>query len=259
MSRTHKVKIVFALSASLGVIILHGFSFFAMAVCLYAGGVALIKGTKAATFSAVVFGGLSLLFFNVSEGPALLAIGAVLAVVLSDSAPSRYLFFLSAAAILIDGAIEGMIPLTAAVLVASPVKRDKLRAVILAGGFFAVMIISGLPSIEQHRSLVSQQLLIDEKVLWPETVELNLSMPELILEAPGIDAEWITLKVSAGGVRDSNPVGYVTSAGRTFPVYPGENALIIEEPDFPVSIRISRFWKPFTHPVIHFNSAEASI
>lgn len=258
MSSILTTKLVFALSLSLGILILHGFSFFAIAVCLYASGTAFIKGHRVVTCAAVIFGGLSLLFFRGSPGAALLTIGAVLAVVFSDSAASRYLFFLSAAAILVEGRIEGILPLTAAVIVASPFKRDKWRSVIIAGGV-AVLIISGLPSIEEHRSLVLQELMIDGKVQWPEPAELNLSMPELILQAPGIDAACITLKVSAGGVRDSNPVGYVNSADRTYPVYPGENTVIIEVPEFPVTIRISRFWKPFCHPVIHFHSAEALI
>ena len=252
-------KLVFALSISLGVFILYGFSFFAIAVCLYAAGTALIKGPRAVNYAAVIFGGLSLLYAGGSPGAALLTIGAVLAVFLSDSAVSRYLFLLSATAILIEGGIEGILPLTAALLVASPVKREKWRAVILAAGISAMLIISGLPSIEEHRSLVLQELMIDGKVLWSAPAELNLSMPELILDAPGVDASCMTLKVSGGGVRDSLPVGYVSSDDRTYPVYPGENTLFIEVPEFPVTIRISRFWKPFSHPVIHFYSAEALI
>ncbi len=252
-------KFVFALSISLGVFILHGFSFFAIAVCLYAAGTVFIKGPRAVNYTAVILGGLSILFAGGSPGAALLTIGAVLAVVLSESPASRYLFFLSATAILIEGGIEGILPLTAAVLVASPVKRDKWRAVILAAGISVMLIISGLPSIEEKRSLVLQELMIDGKILWSAPAELNLSMPELILEAPGVDAACMTLKVSGGGVRDTNPVGYVISSDRNYPVYPGENTLFIEVPEFPVTIRISRSWKPFSHPVIHFYSAEALI
>ncbi len=257
MSHTSTNKLIFALVISIGVFILHGFSFFTIAICLYTAGTALLKGPRAVTYFTVISGGLSLLFVSGTGGPALLTIGAVLAVVLSDSAASRYLFFLSAVCILLTGAIDGILPLTAAVLVASVFKRDKWRALILAGGVSALLIISGLPSSKEPGSFVSEEILRDGKVLWTEPAQVNISMPELILQAPGIDAAFITLKVSAGGVRDSNLVGYVNSADRTFPVYPGENTLIIEEPEFPVSIRLSRSWKPFSHPVIHFESAEA--
>lgn len=259
MSHTRAAKLIFALSASLGVLILHGFSFFTMAVCLYAAGAVLIKGSRAVTYLVVIFGGLSLLYVNGSGGTALLTIGAVLAVALSESSTSRYLFSISAAAILIEGVIAGVLPLAAAILVASPVKRDKLRAVILAGGVSAVLIIYGLPSVQEHRFFVLHENLYQGAVNWPEPAELNLGMPELILQAPGAATARMTIKVSGGGVRDNNPVGYITSDDRRYPVYPGENTVIIDEPEFPVSIRITRSWKPFSHPVIHFKFAEASI
>lgn len=259
MSNIRTAKLFIALSVTVGVLISHGFSIFVMAICLYAAGTALIKGPRAVTFIAVFLGGLSLLSFGSSQGPLMIAAGAAFAVVFSVSAVSRYCFFLSAAAVLLSGRIEGMVPLAAACLAASPVKRDKWRAIILAMGLCAVLIISGLPSTAEHRYLVSQEVLIEDGVIWSEPAELNLGMPELLLRAPGAEAACMTLKVSAGGVRDSNPVGYVTSADRTFPVYPGENTLVIEEPVFPVSIRISRSWKPFYHPVIHFEFAEVSL
>jgi len=258
MSHTLKSRFIFALSISIGVFILHGFSFFAIAACLFAAGTALTKSNRAVTYSAIIFGGLSLLFANGGEGSAMLVIGAAIAVVLSDYAVSRYLFFLSAAAIMIDGAIEGMLPLTAALLVASYFKRAMFRTAILAGGVFAVMIISGLPSAREQRILVLQEVMSQGAVLWPARAELNFSIPELILQAPGTTPSRLTVTVHGGGVRDNDPVGYITSDDRTFPVYSGENILVIEQPEFPVSIRINRFWKPFTHPVIHFDSAEAS-
>ena len=258
MSHILKSKLFFALSISIGVLVLHGFSFFAIAACLYAAGTALVKGPRTVTYSAFIFGGVSLLFADNSQGSAMLMMGAVIAVVLSDSAVSRYLFFLSAAAILFDGAIQGILPLTAALLVASHVKRVKLRTIILAGGVFAVLIFSGLPSAREQRILVLQEVMSQGAVIWPARAELNLSMPELILQAPGTTPSRLTVTLHGGGVRDNDPVGYITSDDRTFPLYSGENILVIEQPEFPVSIRISRSWKPFFHPVIHFDSAEAS-
>lgn len=259
MSHTNTNRLIFALVISIAVFVLHGFSFFTIAICLYTAGTALLKGPRAVTYFTIISGGLSLLFVSGTGGPALLTIGAVLAVVLSDSAASRYLFFLSAAFILLTGAIDGILPLTAAVLVASVLKRGKWRALILAAGFSAVLIISGLPSVRERPILVLQEVLYQDAVIWSVPAELNLGMPELILEAPGKDPVCMTLTVYGGGVRDNDPVGYVTSDDRIFPVYPGENTLIIEEPEFPVSIRLSRSWKPFSHPVIHFVSAEAII
>lgn len=254
-----KGKLVLALSISLGVFISHGFSVFAISFLLYAAGTAFIKGCREVTIIAVVSGGLSLLFVSGSGGPAMLIIGAVIAVAFSDWVFSRYLFSLSAAVILVSGTLAGLIPLAVAFLAAAHLQRDKLRIILLAGGMLAVLMISGLPSMTEHRSIVSQELLIDGKVLWPEPAELNLGMPELILQAPGIDAVSMTLKIYAGGIRDNDPVGYVASADRTYPIYSGENTLIIEEPEFPVSILMSRSWKLFSHPVIHFVSAEALI
>ena len=259
MSHTRRTRLFLALSAALGVLILHGFSFFALAVCLYAAGAAMVKGPLSITYSTIILGGLSLLFVSGSGGPALITIGALLAVVLSESSPSRYLFSLCAVSILIDGSIEGLLPLIAALLIAAPVNSNKWRTVILAGGCIVLLIVSGLPSTQENRFLVLQEVLYPEAVVWPLPAELNLGMPELILKAPGKEAVCLRLEVSAGGVRDNDPVGYVTSAERRIPVYPGENTIIIEEPRFPVSIRISRSWKPFSHPVIHFHSAEALI
>lgn len=259
MSHTLKTRLIFALSAAIGVLILHGFSFFTLAVCLFAAGTALLKGPLSVTYSAIILGGLSLLLAGGSGGPALITIGALMAVLLSESPVSRYLFSLCAAAILIEGSIEGLLPLIAALFIASPVNRDKWRTLILAAGVVLLLIITGIPSAQENRILVLQEVLTTEAVVWPMPAELNLGMPELILKAPGKEPVSLRLEVSAGGVRDNDPVGYVTSAGRRFPVYPGENTLIIENPEFPVSIRISRPWKPFSHPVIHFFSAEATI
>jgi len=259
MSHTLKTRLFFALSAALGVVILHGISFFTLAVCLYAAGTALIKAPLSVTYSAIILGGLSLLIAAGSGGPALIMIGALLVVLLSESPASRYLFSLCAAAILIEGSIHGLLPLIAALFIASPVNRDKWRTVILAGGAVLLLIITGIPSARENRFIVLQEVLCPEAVVWAMPAELNLGMPELILKAPGKEAVSLRLEVSAGGVRDNDPVGYVTSAGRRIPVYPGENTLIIEDPEFPVSIRISRPWKPFSHPVIHFYSAEATI
>ncbi len=252
-------KLVLATAVSAAVIISHGFSFFAIAVCLYAAGTALIRGPEAVTFLAFLAGGISLISFGSSLGPALLTAGAVLAVLFSASAVSRFLFCLSAIAVLFSGTIEGTVPLAAAVLMSSPVRREWWRSLILAGGLMATLLISGLPSNEEHRIFVSEEVLIDNGLIWPGPVELNLSMPQIVLYAPGMDIAEITLHVSAGGVRDHDPVGYAASGDSTFPVYPGENILLIEEPEFPVSIRISRPLKPFNHQVIHFDYGEASL
>lgn len=259
MSNTYIGKLALALTVSAAVLISHGFSFFALAVCLYAAGTALLKGQQSITLIAIFLGGMSLLSFSSSLGPPILTAGAVLAVAFSVSTTSRVLFCLSAAAILFSGAIEGIAPLIAAALAAASLKKEKWRAIILAGGLSAVLIISGLPSSPEYHFSVSEEVLIENAVLWPEPSELNLSKPHLFLQAPRTDFTEMTIQVSAGGVRDSCPLGYVASADRTFPVYPGENILMIEKPDFPVSIRISRHWKPFTHPVIHFVFAEASL
>ncbi len=252
-------KLVLASAVSAAAIISHGFSFFSMAVCLYAAGTALLRGPRAVTLLAVTLGGFSLLSFGSGPGPALLTAGAVLAVAFSASTISRLLFCLSAAAVLFYGTIEGMIPIAAALFLASPLSRERWRSLMLAGGLMATLLISGLPSNEEHRIFVSEEVLIDNGLIWPGPVELNLSMPQIVLYAPGMDIAEMTLHVSAGGVRDHDPLGYAASGDSTFPVYPGENILLIEEPEFPVSIRISRPWKPFNHPVIHFDYGEASL
>ncbi|MEN8208637.1 MAG: hypothetical protein ABFR50_05220 [Candidatus Fermentibacteria bacterium] len=255
----NKGNLLFALSISLGVFILHGFSFFTIAVSLYSAGTALVRGNRAVTVISIIAGGLALLFVRTGGASALLMTGAVFAVLFSDRIISRYLFALSSAAILFSGVLSGIIPLAASLIAASHVKSDKWRAAVLAGGILGVLIIFGPPSTYIHRSAVSEELLAEGQVIWPAPSELNLGMRELFLEAPGIEPDCITLKVYAGGVRDNDPVGSAISGDRVFSVYPGENTLIIEEPEFPISIKITRTWKPFSHPVIFFEYAEASI
>ncbi len=258
MSDTYKGKLILALSIAAAVFISHGFSIFALAVCLYAAGTSLLRGQQSLTLITIFLGGLSLLSFSSTLGSVLLTAGAALAVAFSVSAVSRSLFCLSAAAVLLSGAIEGTAPFIAAAITAALVKKEKWRALILAGGLSGVILFSGLPSAPGYNSSVSEEALTENGVMWPQPSELNLAKPRLLLQAPGIDIREMTLRISAGGVRDTCQVGHVISAGRTFPVYPGENILLIQEPEFPVSILISRKWKPFTHPVIHFVSAEAS-
>ena len=258
MSHTQTGKLVLALSVAAAVFILHGFSFFTIAVLFYAVGTAFLKGRYAVTSITVFLGGLSILSCG-SLGPALITVGAVLAIAFSDSALARYLLFLSVAAIFLSGAVECMMSLLAAALAASMLKKEIWRLMILAAGFSAVLIISGLPNPHEYPLLVSEEVLTDNGVTWPWMTELNLSVPELLFMDPGEDITSITLRVSAGGVRDSSPVGFAISADRIFPVHSGENVILIEEPEFPVSIQIYRQWQPFTHPVIHFHSAEASL
>ena len=258
MSRIQICKLVLALSAAAAVLILHGFSFFVAAVFFYAAGAAFVRGQQAVTSITVLLGGLSVISCG-NLGYALIAVGAILAISFSNSAVSRYLFLLSMAAIFLSGAVEGTAPILAAALAASMLKKELTRLTILATGISAVLIISGLPQPHEYPSTVSEELLTDNGVVWPWMSELNLSMPELLMQDPRKEIASVTLHVSAGGVRDSKPVGLVISADRTFPIYSGEDVILIEEPGFPISIRISRQWQPFTHPVIHVHSAEASL
>jgi hypothetical protein len=258
MSHTQTCKLVFTLSFAAAVFILHGLSFFTTAVFFYAAGTAFVKGQKTLILLTVFLCGLSVLSCD-SLGPSLLTVGAVLAISFSDFSISRYLFLLSVSAIVLSGVIEGIVPLLAAALAASLLKKELWRLVILAAGFSAVLIISGLPNPDEYPLAVCEEVLTDNGVLWTWTSELDLSMPELLIKDPHKDISNITLQLSAGGVRDSIPVGFVISGNRAFPVRSGENIVLIDEPQFPVSIRMSRHWELFTHPVIHVDSAEASL
>jgi len=259
MQNTHSVKIAIALSAGMAVFILHGFSFLTAAVLMYAGGAVFIRCRLAAEAAVILTGGFAVLSIAESTGPVILATGAVLALACSRSAVSRYFFLLCAAAVAISGAIEGMIPLIIALAAAAFMKDAMLRCIILAAGLSAVLLISGLPRSHEYPFSEPRVILAGDTVLWQEPLELNLGSPEMILKYPHMNVTEVTLHVSAGGVRDSDPVGYAYSGSSIIPISSGEHAILFQQPEFPVYVRISREWKPFTHPVIHFRSAEAAL
>jgi hypothetical protein len=145
------------------------------------------------------------------------------------------------------------------VLAASLLKVKFRRCIIVASGISLMVVLSGLPLAHAPSPITSQEVLTGNGVMWGEPAELHLGCPELLLRNRERSVSGLTIRASAGGVRDTSIIGFAISSDRIFPVYPGENTIRIEEPEFPVLIRMSRDWKPFTHPVIHFVSAGASI
>jgi hypothetical protein len=259
MSNTLKAELSIAASISAGTLIIHGFSFQAIAICLYFAATAFFKGRREISFILYLIGGISLLSFGESASEPLIAAGTLLAVLFSATVRTRIIYLLASSSLLLSGSIEGLLPITATVFAAVPAGVAEWRVLIVAAGLVLTLITSGLPTSAQRQFCYSDEEIHGNTVIWPQRYELKLNMPEIRLQAHGEAISNMTVLVSGGGVRDRSEVGLIVSGERSYEIYSGENMIKVELPVFPISIQLTREWKPFTHPVIHLIYAEASL
>jgi len=199
MSNTLKSELPFVACVSAGTLIIHGFSFHAVALCLYFAGTAFFSGPREISLALYLLGGISLLSFGEYASEPLIAAGSLLAVAFSVRPHTRLLYLLALSSLLLSGAINGLLPLTAAVVAASPAGARKWRVSILMAGLVLTLIISGIPTNTERKYYYSDEVLSDNNVIWPQQHELNLTIPEIRFLAPGKTLSDMTLLVNGGG------------------------------------------------------------
>ena len=223
MPITNRERLPLSGAAAAGILLTRGIDPLSVSVCFLAAGFLFYIGEKRVLAASVLLGGLSLLVRTDGSAAALILAAALSAMAASESILSRSAFFLSVAGIVLSGSLAG------------PVQPDSRPVVRYAEEYF-----------------------VRGGIAWDHSDRLDLSTPRLVLEAGDSEPANIRILLSAGGTRDSLPLGFVLAGDTSFPVPPGEVCIHMREPVFPVSLVLSRRWKPFNHPVIHFIGAEAA-
>ncbi len=240
---------------SAALFLLRGISGFTVSWALLFIGISMIEKQNRITFVSLIAAGLSLITGDANAGIALIVAGALFGIAGSDSLLSRVAFFASFSIILFEGSITGILPLFAVSFPALFIKRERWRYLALAGGIIAGLLICGLPGASTYRILVHDEILSENAVIWPDPVSVNLNHPVVLLEADNIyDADMI-LEISAGGVRDTFPVGMLETGEESYPIFHGINVIEITEVTFPVVISLTREWQPFNHQVLRIQNA----
>ncbi len=244
--------------ASAVLFLLRGISGFTVSWVLLFIGVSLIDKQNRITFVTIIAAGISLITVDACTGTALILTGAMVGIAGSDSLISRVAFFVSFSVILFEGSITGILPLFVVSFPALLLKLEKWRIIALAGGIIAGLIICGLPGASTYGVLAHDEILSENAVIWPDIVSANINHPVVLLEAFNMDNADLLIETSAGGVRDSCPLGIIETGGQIYQIMPGSNVFRIREAAFPVVITLTRKWQPFNHPVIWIQNVMAT-
>lgn len=199
-----------------------GIDALSLSASFLAAGILFYRGPERVLAACIFIGGLSLMVRTDGFTAALLLAGALSAMACSECFISRSAFFLSVAGVVLSGSLTGVVPLAS-----------------------------------RPATLHAEEYFVRGGIEWDHSQRLDLSVPELVLEVGEVEPVNLRILLSAGGVRDDEPVGFVMAGDTSFPVPSGEVRIRMNEPVFPISVVLSRRWKPMNHPVIHFIRAEA--
>lgn len=256
-SITNSAKLLLSSATAAGILLTGGIDPLSLSVCFLAAGLAFYSGEKRVLAASAVLGGLSLLVRSDGFAAALVMTAALSAMSASDSIVSRSAFFLSAAGVVLSGSLTGLVPLGIAAAAAIFPSASFHRSAAIGAGLAVAVAAGGIPMAPRPPARHAQEHFVGEGIIWEYSDRLDLSAPRLVLEAGDAEPRHVRILLSAGGIRDTLPLGFVLAGDTSFPVPPGEVSINIREPAFPVSVVLSRRWKPMNHPVIHFIGAEA--
>ena len=255
MQNTAEERLAVAIPACAAALVLKTDPFFTAAFCLYAAGTVLYRGWTPALAALAFMGGLSILSQASASAYAFLLCGSLLASVSCESRIRCIPFVASSLVIAVFGPLEGILIYVIASAAVLALGRIEYRRCAMTASVILAVFIFGLPNATSHRRLTAREKLEDQQVIWLSPLELDISAPVLRLEAPFFHTDLVSLAISAGGVRDTLPLGMVISGSDSVPVYSGNTTVELKDPRFPVEVVLTRERKPFTHPVIHLVSA----
>ncbi|MFO8183562.1 MAG: hypothetical protein R6U39_05255 [Candidatus Aegiribacteria sp.] len=238
-------------------LLLRGIDALSLSACFLAAGILFYSGPARVLAACVLLGGLSLLVRTDGFAAALLLAGALSAMACSECVISRSAFLLSVAAAILSGSLTGLVPLGIAAAAAVFPAASINRSAFIGAGLAASVAAGGIPLASPPAARRAEEYFVRGGIAWEHSERLDLSAPALVLEAGEAEPADLRILLSAGGVRDDEPVGFVMAGDTSFPVPSGEVRIRMNEPVFPVSVVLSRRWKPMNHPVIHFIGAEA--
>jgi len=259
MSITNLSRVLALAVFTASVALVRGPSLLAGSLCLLTAGILTYRGVRIALAASFFLGGLSMMAGPPSIMAALLMTGSMIALAGSDRIISRVLILASTGLAIASGALDNLFLLFPAVLAAVFLPRAWQRGAAEGAGLAVMLLAAGLPAAADPNIAHASESIEEGTAEWIHSEPMDLATPVLVLEAGEEKIEHLSLILSAGGTRDQLPVGLVVSGESTMPVMPGDNTLEIRNPDFPVTVLLTRGWKPFNHPVIHLICAEARV
>jgi len=122
-----------------------------------------------------------------------------------------------------------------------------LSTVICAG-----LLLFGPPEAEPYGIPPAQETHKEAATIWEHVPSLDSASPSVYFRTGG--GGTFLISVEAGGIRDTDPVGTIRAGDREIRIQEGESTHKIElcASDSSVVVEMTRSWRPFEHPVIHF-------
>lgn len=251
-------RVLLPSAAAMSVLLMRGVDAVSVSICLMLAGCMEYRGGRQGLVLVLFPAFLALLAGSSPDFQAALVLaGAATGLVMSQSPVSRLLLSLAVLLTALIGPLSGLLPLVPFALVSMPAAVRRHRAALIAAGTVLVVVLGGLPLAEVPARLHGSEIRSEGSITWDHSRSLDLSAPSLVLEAGGRRPATLHLRLSAGGTRDTEPVGRAVSGDTMFAVMPGENLIVFRDPEMPVEITLYRNWRPFNHPVVHFTGAEA--
>ena len=123
-----------------------------------------------------------------------------------------------------------------------------LSAMICAG-----LLFFGLPGVESSGIPTAQEMHRQGSTVWKHVPSLDSGSPSVSFRISR--GGTILISIEAGGIRDTDPVGMIRVGEREIRIHEGfsTHEIELEASDSTVVVEMTRSWRPFEHPVIHFD------
>jgi len=191
-----------------------------------------------------------------TQAVGLVACSGLLAAISGEAFPERAMGLFGALLAAQTGGLSGTWAVIGAAVPAIFLERGTHRMAISLLLLPASILAFGFPSPSEAPEVLLQESFAGGGESWPGTANLDQSTPVCLLRVVA-PTEPMRVVLDAGGVRDSLPVGFVSSDDGFVPVFPGRDTLTLADPGLLVEIRLVRPPAPFQHAVIHAGPAWA--
>jgi hypothetical protein len=173
----------------------------------------------------------------------------------ADPGPVSVLF-LGAAALASDSVLMAVLTCSGALLLAWRSATAVPRACgLVSAGLCTVFLLSSGGGYRPTEPPAAQEVHLEGSSVWRNAGSLDGSNPSVRFRTGG----WGTFSVSVdvGGVRDTCSVAVIRAGGTEVQLTAGLSSveIPIEPGDGDVTVEMTRGWRPFEHPVVHFVTA----
>jgi hypothetical protein len=170
----------------------------------------------------------------------------------ADPGPVSIIFLCIAAVAPASGVFTVLVAVSALLVVWHSREAIWRGVGVLSTAICAGLLFFGLPVAQPPGLRPVQESYRESATVWENVPSLDSGKPSLYFRTAGGGA--FLISVEAGGIRDTEPVGVIRVGEREILIRNGVSIheLELEAPDSIVVIEMTRPWRPFEHPVIHF-------